>query len=266
MPVSSTVSLPLPPQRNGDSLRLHIPEPPAYSPSPNASLPPEFLERKTRPLPSPPNKNLASPRPTPRRRASGGFFVYPPPPRTERFYICNPGNSPLSPDQPQLPSPLAVRPSLHITPPTPLPPPTPAVFRSHINLVSPVLAPTRPDEHVPPSGEPLPKVRPVHRRFGASVGSVPDSALAELRRMGLREGNAPARSPTLPTFSGGGDSDSDTSSDEDDAALEEEEYSWVVTEVARGVRPKDRNSLKWVQDLGEDRWVADRYSSILRAL
>ncbi|KAJ7472398.1 hypothetical protein B0H11DRAFT_2282928 [Mycena galericulata] len=274
-PPKNAVSSPLDTVRlNGDSLPAHLPRP--HLPHRNLSL--QALaatgRRQIRPLPQPP-RNTSSPgaRPLPRRRVTGGCFVNvtpepaPPKPKTYGFYVCNPSDSPISPQFPH--SSLEAEKSAHpvnIIPATPLPTPTTGPnFRSHANSSPPVL-PRRPEI---PFSEPPSLIRTVkrHRRFGASVGSVPATALAELRGMG--EGKAPSRSMAPPVSIAEKESDSSSSEDEDEdeEALDEEDYSWVVETATRGVRPKrSRGSFNWVQDLGGDRWIADRYSSILRAL
>ncbi|KAJ7472396.1 hypothetical protein B0H11DRAFT_2237054 [Mycena galericulata] len=278
MSVKNTVSSPRDTTaRNADSLQVHIPSPHLLRDHPHRSLSLQATpsRRQNRPLPQPPSNSLApSTRPALRRRATGGCFVDaapgPPPPRTYGFYVCNPSDSPISPDEPQPPpySRLApeklVAPPVNIVPATPLPPPTPGLnSRSHTNSSSPLHG--RPDIHPP---DPAGQSEKRRRRFGGSVGSVPFSVLEELRGMG--EGNAPSRSVALSVGSAGTDSDS-SSSEEDEEDVEDEEpaenYSWVVETATRGVRAKRRrSSSNWVQDLDKDRWAADRYSSTLRAL
>ncbi|KAJ7461779.1 hypothetical protein B0H11DRAFT_2241597 [Mycena galericulata] len=264
--------------RKGDSLQVQIPSVLRERDGVhrNHSLQAAPVRPKIRPLPRPPIPNdtlTPSARALPRRRASGGCFVnratVPPPPRTYGFYVCNPSDSPTSPDPPQLPPYSLTAQStlpINIIPATPMSPPTPGIYQSHANLAPPVpLDPDRPDVS---SSEPSSHIRTVkrHRRFGGSV--VPASVLAELRGMG--EGNAPSRIVTLPIYSAETDSDNSSSEDDtedlDDEELEED-YSWVVETATRGVRHRRAsNSFSWVKDLGGDRWIADRYSSLLRAL
>lgn len=99
------------------------------------------------------------------------------------------------------------------------------------------------------------------------MGSIPASALEDLRSLG--EGHGFSRANTLPVAVAESDDsdDSDSSSSED----EDEAYSWVVEEATRThithiTRPDNRISLAWTEDFGEDRWIVDRYSTILRAL
>ncbi|KAJ6569789.1 hypothetical protein DFH09DRAFT_1154783 [Mycena vulgaris] len=287
MPVTFEVS-PFETVRSEDA--SHLDTPPPYDDNP--LLPSHSLraepKRPTirvgiRPLPRPPARSPAPssaaprPRPVPRRRASGGCFVDLPlqakrPPQA--FFVCNPSESPTSPAHPSFPSPSPRSGHgrsffpINIIPATPLPPPTPGFRGAHSRAY---LAPPTLDS---PS-ETVPQIRTVkmHRRLGGSVGSVPASVLEELRSLG-EERHRPRRSMTLPHLHTAKDSDSSSSDEEyQDAELdgedeegEEAEYSWVMGNATRAVRPKSRISLKWVQDLGGDRWIADRYSSILRAL
>ncbi|KAJ7108645.1 hypothetical protein C8R44DRAFT_884692 [Mycena epipterygia] len=264
--------------RNDDALYVDIPPPYFLQEGADRSLSFRAEKRRPeiRPLPQPPAHLLtpdsASLRPLPRRRASGGFFVdLPPPPakktkakaRTIPFRVCNPGPSD-SPTSPVQRSPHSLL-SLNIIPPTPLPPPTPGLIQSRTNLAPPLPDSTAP---YPPSPETNHiRTAKMHRRFGGSVGSVPASVLAELRSIGERRPLSRSRSATMPMAHHHTEEDSDSSSsDEDGEHAEEEEYVWSTGKATRGVRPTTRISLKWVQDLGGDRWIADRYASILRAL
>jgi hypothetical protein len=122
----------------------------------------------------------------------------------------------------------------------------------------------------PASPEKMPEILSLkrHRRFGGSVGSIPASALAELRDLG--EDRGLSRSMTLPVLPVCTQQDSDSSSSDGDGEVsdeeEEEEYSWVMGNATRVVRRNSRTSLKWVKDLGGDRWIAERYSQLLQAL
>ncbi|KAJ7656605.1 hypothetical protein B0H17DRAFT_1098356 [Mycena rosella] len=280
MPVSRIDFTPSETARSGDALHLDIPPP--YNHAQYRHL--TFLEkpggRKVRPLPEPPATSPAPtpPRPLPRRRASGGCFIdLPPPvavparrpPRAQVFYVCNPSDSPATPARHEFPSSLTLsipgqswHLPINIIPATPLPPPTPGLMHSRTNLTPPQL--DSPSETMPP-GE-LRRTK-MHRRLGGSVGAVPASVLAELRTLGEERGRP--RSITLPNTEDPDKwSDEDGEDDEDAEDTDDEEHSWVVGTAtrARVVRPTPRNSMKWVQDLGGDRWIADRYSSILRSL
>ncbi|KAJ7634668.1 hypothetical protein FB45DRAFT_909507 [Roridomyces roridus] len=193
---------------------------------------------RARPLPTPP----VPLRIVPRRRASSGAFVdeAPQPPKTKkprgRFYIVNPSESPISPSSPPFP-PLA----LNVIPATPLPPPTPGVMSESWDPAA-----------LDSSGEKEKR----HRRLARSVSSVPDHVLAELRGMTTP---LPHEAPSIYKEPGKDESEPDDLGEE-----EEEEYSWVVTTATRVARPTE--SLRWVEELGGDRWIVDRYSSVLRAL
>ncbi|KAJ6514565.1 hypothetical protein DFH09DRAFT_1288126 [Mycena vulgaris] len=257
--------------RSGDALHLDIPPPYCDSPHRNLSLRAEKKRGELRPLPPPPahpsTPSSVAARLTLRRRASGGCFVdleaRPAKKRAQRFYICNPSDSPISPAQPDIPSPILNSEKLlpiHIIPPTPLPPPTPGLSQSHTANLMP--AP------YPPSSEAMPPIRTakMHRRFGGSVGSVPASVLAELRSLGEERGLS--RAMTLPSLLYAEQDSDRSSSEEDDGGAEgseDENPSWVVN-ATRVVRSNRRVSPSWVRDLGGDRWIADNYSSILRAL
>ncbi|KAJ7440128.1 hypothetical protein FB451DRAFT_140404 [Mycena latifolia] len=236
MPVANLES-PFETVHSGHTLFFDIPPPYRDSPQRSLSLLTEKGPREIRPLPQPPAHSPGSPnsvaaRPAPRRRASGGCFVdleARPRKKTQRFYVCNPSDSPISPAQPSFPSPnphsgQSFLP-IHVTPATPLPPPTPGLVQSHTNLTPPMPAPD------PPSAETMPHIRTVkmHRRFGGSVSSIPASALAELRSLG--EEKCLSRAMTLPVRCRG--DDSDNSSNEDDDGDANEDYSWEMTRSVR---------------------------------
>ncbi|KAJ7101138.1 hypothetical protein C8R44DRAFT_859279 [Mycena epipterygia] len=218
----------------------------------NLSLRAEKQDHEKCPLPPPTTNSGAM-----RRRASGGFFldVAPPAkkskPKTVVLHVCNPGpcDSPTSPVQRGPHSQ-----SLRIIPPTPLPPPTPARTQSNTtNLTLPVLGYPTPDLDLPSPDPTQIRAAKMHRRLGGSVGSIPASVLAELRSIGE---SSPSWIATM-LF------DEDGANDEDDEDAEEK--SSCSTDID-DVRRNTRISLKWVRDLGGDRWIADRYSDILRAV
>ncbi|KAJ7450891.1 hypothetical protein FB451DRAFT_1566507 [Mycena latifolia] len=265
MPVSDCEPSPfhLAAARNGDALHLNILSRCDDGLHPILCLGDEPARRKVRPLPrlpalSPaPAAVPAGPRHAPRRRASGGNFTHlalPSSRKPQGFYVCNPSDSPISPGFPS-PSthsgPGQSSLPINIIPATPLPPPTPGIAPTHANLAPPHIRTTK-----------------MHRRLGGSVGAIPASALAELRTLGEERGRE--RAMTLPMEPEHSDSSSSDGDDDDDdyAEDDDEEYSWVVGKAtrARVVRPSSLVSLRWVQDLGGDRWIADRYSSVLRAL
>ncbi|KAJ7689449.1 hypothetical protein B0H17DRAFT_1202339 [Mycena rosella] len=243
--------------------------PPPYDGHRNLSLGAE-KERGGRPLPQPrakpPALHSTPARPAPRRRASGGFFVNleakAAKKNGQRFYVCNrsPADLPTSPTSPN--PRLGQSFPIHIVPPTPLPPPTPELVQSRTQLATLMPDPLSPEETM----HPIQAVKK-HRRFGGSVGSIPESVLAELRSIG--EERDPWRTVMVPMWDTGKDSESDSSSDEDYGDAEDdldEDYSssWVM---AHSTRATSREvSPKWVQELGKDRWIADRYSSLLASL
>jgi hypothetical protein len=101
---------------------------------------------------------------------------------------------------------------------------------------------------------------PKTHRFGKSVGSIPESVLADLRSAPERKGLS--RASTLPVGLAEGDSDSSDNDDEDDINLEA--YTYIVETATRVSRPRSKIPPEWEDILGGDRWVASRYSSILR--
>ncbi|KAJ7170245.1 hypothetical protein C8R43DRAFT_981668 [Mycena crocata] len=251
-----------------DALHVHIPPPYRLrddSPYRNLSL-----REKVRPLPRPPtlplNTGVNLSRPLPRRRASGGGFVNPQAPKTTTFFVCNPSDSPISPlspltpGQPSMASQLGL--PIHITPATPLPPPTPGLVQSKSKFLPPDLDSTL-DPLSPSSTTPQIPIAKRHRRFGGSVGSISPDFLAQLRSMGEENDTS---QPAVNGIQRDDDSSSSEDDDDEDELGEEADSSWVVEKATRGVRRTDRSSLKWVQDLGGDRWIADRYSTLLRAL
>jgi len=269
-----------PVRRSGDPLYVQIlPLPHLLRDEPhrNPSVRSEpGLRPNVRPLPRPPHPPNTDPtpaRPVPRRRASGGCFVNlaplaTKPKKTPVFFVCNPSDSPTSPDYPSSHSaPLLPNLPINIIPATPLPPYTPGLVQSHNTNLSPPSELDSPASDDSSSHHQLRKMK-MHRRFGGSVGSIPASALADLRSLG--EGNGPSRpfrsrSSTVHVHVSQNDSDN-SSSDEDDDDNDEEAYSWVMETATRVTRPNPRVSLKWTEDLGGDRWIAERYSAILRAL
>ncbi|KAF7360237.1 hypothetical protein MVEN_00752500 [Mycena venus] len=279
----STANLPLEPVH---PLSVHIPAPHLFLDSPhrNASIRTDPGRPTVRPLPRPPhpsNTDSAGARPVPRRRVSGGCFVHLPPPavkikKAPVFFVCNPSDSPISPNSPEFRSshsaPL-LQPNLpiNIIPATPMPPHTPGLVHSHTttHLAPPSKLDSPASDSSPITIHHQRRTTKMHRRFGGSVGSIPASALADLRCLG--EGNGPSQKPFgFPSRSNTiavhvtKDEDSDSSSSEEDD--DEEAYSWVVETATRVTRTEPRVSLKWTEDLGGDRWIADHYSAILRAL
>ncbi|KAJ6544033.1 hypothetical protein B0H19DRAFT_1169379 [Mycena capillaripes] len=261
--MSTNVRSLAPESLRGDALSVHIPSPHLFRDDRNPSIRTEPTH--PRPLPRPPqpaDAASASARPVPRRRASGGCFVHiaPPARKTTGFYVCNPSDSPISPDSPNfLTSPL-LHLGINVVPATPLPPYTPGLHYSHTNLAPEKLDSPTPDASSVETHPRLSTNSKMHRRFGRSVGSIPASALAELRSMGER--NRHSRPIQVAESD-----DSDSSSDEEDNEEHDEEtYSWVVEKAIRVTRPSLRESLEWAEELGGDRWIVDRYSSILRAL
>ncbi|KAJ7666041.1 hypothetical protein DFH06DRAFT_1185712 [Mycena polygramma] len=256
----------------GDALYVHIPSPHVFQDKPHRNPSVRTEPGRPRPLPRPPQpSSFDSPsrRPAPRRRASGGAFVHhaPPAKKSTAFYVCNPSESPISPAQPNpmfAHSPLSPG-LINIIPSTPLPPYTPGP-RRYSHTFDTKLHPPKLDS---PGSElsslatqsQLPNAK-MHRRFGRSVGSIPTSALEELRGLGDQNGHSLPSSPSPDVEVR---DDSDGSSDEDIEG-DAEPYSWVVEKATRAARPDPRDSLKWADELGGDRWIVDQYSAILRAL
>ncbi|KAJ6470588.1 hypothetical protein C8R47DRAFT_1148605 [Mycena vitilis] len=257
----------------GDALYVHIPSPHVVHDNPHRNPSARREPGRPRPLPRPPQapaSNSLSTRRAPRRRASGGAFVHhaPPAKKSTAFYVCNPSESPISPAQP---SPMfANSPSspglINIIPSTPLPPYTPGP-RRYSHTFDTKLHPPKldsPGSELSPlaTQSQIPNAK-MHRRFGRSVGSIPTSALEELRGLGDQNGHSLPSSPTLDV---GVRDDSDGSSDDEDIEEDAAPYSWVMEKATRAARPDPRDSLKWAEELGGDRWIVDQYSAILRAL
>ncbi|KAF7316498.1 hypothetical protein MIND_00168900 [Mycena indigotica] len=220
-----------------------------------------------RPLPTLPLLPIGSQasvtRPTHRRRASGGNFGTKPP----LLVVCNrnENDSPISPDSPI----LLGRPRLILSPTSThaFPdlsrlskavraiPPTPKTPRFLVHSPEPMkesFTPITPGFRI--RARPANAKRIARHGFGdGSVGDIPDSVLEELRAL-------PDRS--LLRGEGGDSSDSSSSgeSDEEDFIAGYESDSMVE-------EAKKRGSLHWVHDFGEDeRWMAESYSDILKAL
>ncbi|KAJ6516257.1 hypothetical protein C8R45DRAFT_1087359 [Mycena sanguinolenta] len=258
-----------------DDPPLYVSVPPPEHRSMHALHTTEPSRRTVRPLPRPPLGLDPAQRTLPmlQRRASGGMFIHVenPPPKKKQptFYVCNPSDSPISPDTPRFPrsprhSSSLRSPPINIIPPSPLSPQTPGLVhtpqsaRSQTTLITPT-SPSFLDAK-PPS----PKHR---RRFGKSVESIPQSVLADLRR--TPEGKGPRRTNTLPLSFAQSRSDNDGLSSEDEGEVDEadpEAYTFVV-ETATRVGVGNRHSLEW-DDCGDRwvRWVGNHNSAILRAL
>ncbi|KAF8211509.1 hypothetical protein K438DRAFT_47069 [Mycena galopus ATCC 62051] len=275
-----------------NTLRMSVRDdpPPLYVNIPHIhdTLAPPILKEKEpgpriiRPLPRPPPPLLDS---DPargnalRRRASGGSFIHlpPPPKKKPTLHVCNPSDSPISPATPKLPHsapyPYSLRsPPINVIPPTPLTPRlvhSPATALSPSTLLTPTTFSSR--ESIPDSMPPSPKHR---RRFGIgrSVGSIPESVLADLRSAPERRG--PTRANTLPLPLGLGrfaQSDSDSSGeDEDDEEDSDSTYTFILeTAIATRLSSVNRSPVERDEGLGGDkwvRWVASHNSAILRAL
>ncbi|KAJ7185733.1 hypothetical protein C8R46DRAFT_1061568 [Mycena filopes] len=254
----------------GDDTPLFLNIPPPYSLHDNALLPEPEKPRVVRPLPPAPRQDSpAPPRRLPRRRASGGSFVHatgaPPPSPAKKpqvFFVANPGDSPISPYQPNFPNSQHQPFGLNITPPTPLPPRTPGLVRSMtqpvplLNSNSAMRDPFSPEDTTAAPWR-SPRKR---RRFAGSVGSIPANVLADLRKLGDREDSPRADTLPVPRMS-----ESQSDDDEDDFDEEELGDTWVIQKATRVVG-RTRTSLRWVEELGTDRWIAEDYSNILQAL
>ncbi|KAJ7064732.1 hypothetical protein C8F01DRAFT_1127960 [Mycena amicta] len=235
------------------------------------------LKLEMRPLPTlpPPGSGVARPS-APRRRASGGNIGTPVSAaarsKTPVFFVCNrnENDSPISPAfsfqgklfQPLSPPSKQEFPDLsrlsmvmHTIPPTPqtagfvIQSPTSMLPGEGITPISPAF-----NLRVRPK-------RNCRHGFGGSIGSIPANVLEELRTLG--EG----RTPDTPTS--GQDHSGEESSSSSESEYGEDEY-YGGQDAGYGsdsllLEAKNRNS--WVHELDEDdRWVAEAYSDILRAL
>ncbi|KAK7061406.1 hypothetical protein R3P38DRAFT_3166380 [Favolaschia claudopus] len=223
---------------------------------------PKYTKPAPRPLPVPPQtSNVDPPRPL-RRRASGGSFlsIRPPVQKKQTFYVCNPSDSPISPNTPRAPdsalypSQLALPTPINVIPATPLSPSMPGLVYSPASAVSPPLL-TPMTNRSPPNA--IPPSLKTRRRFGTSVTSIPQSVLADLRTVA-----SPTRSSTLPVLgipqSENDSDDDDPSSEFEEDEFEEEDLSFVVQTAKRvGLNASSRVSLGW---------IGESYSEILRAL
>ncbi|KAJ7237205.1 hypothetical protein B0H12DRAFT_1238306 [Mycena haematopus] len=242
--------------RGDPPLYVHIPPQPTHIHTTlHPPTPTESGRRAIRPLPRPPGTV-----PVLQRRASGGCFVMhkqsPPPKKKQpRFYVCNPSDSPTSPDTPRVPRSAQYPPSwrsphINIIPATPLSPQIPALVHSPQTALSPPILVTPTAVFTPDAMPPLPKHR---RRFGKSVGSIPESVLADLRR--LPEKKPPlSRANTLPLSFMQSDRDNDdgsSSEDEDEVDKADPEAYTFVVETATRLGVGHRRPPEW--DEG-DRW------------
>ncbi|KAJ7204814.1 hypothetical protein GGX14DRAFT_569393 [Mycena pura] len=200
------------------------------------------------------------------RRASGGSLARPvvtvPRKRKPVLFVCNRNeyDSPISPMFPppfqfQALSPGSPRTSFtaHAQPPIHTIPAVTPMTPFTLGFVQSPSLDSEWDRAFPPT--PVSRFKQHCRyAYGGSVGSIPASVLADLRRLG--EGHDSSDAPCA--------RDDASSSDEDEECggegkVECDSDSWVP-------KTATRTSMKWVQDLGEDRWVADSYSTLLRAL
>ena len=226
------------------------------------------LAEPKRPKPLPPVPALP-PRPPPsdhdldlarrQRRASGGSLARPvvtvPRKRKPVLFVCN-RNEYDSPISPVFPPPFqfqALSPTSFTAPPIHTIPAVTPMTPFTLGFVQSPSLESEWDRAFPPTSPVSRLKRHCRYAYGGSVGSIPASVLADLRRLG--EGHDSSDAPCA--------RDDASSSDEDEECVREVECddseSWVP-------KTATRTSMKWVQDLGEDRWVADSYSTLLRAL
>ncbi|KAJ7367929.1 hypothetical protein DFH08DRAFT_980885 [Mycena albidolilacea] len=256
----------------GDRLYVHIPQTQNQG---TTTLPVSTGSgrRTVRPLPRPPHPQDGDGTPPAqrsalqRRSSSGGFVnAGPRPKKKPTFFVANPSTSPISPDTPKLHH-SAPYPSLHalpvnIIPPTPLSHQPPPLVHSPLTALSPPMPDTPSSPRTASSPDTRSPLSTKTHRFGKSVGSIPESVLADLRSAPERK--APSRANTLPVDLAEGYSDSSDNDDEDDMNLEA--YTYTVETATRVSRLRSKIPPEWEDTLGGDRWVASRYSSILRTL
>ncbi|KAF7318813.1 hypothetical protein HMN09_00216600 [Mycena chlorophos] len=262
-------------------------EPPSY-----AQMAPSISSNQSRPRPLPrvPALSLLSPQAgataplAPRRRVSGGSLSAPGRPKAPTFFVVNrnENDSPLSPATPapfhtRLPLVVPLSPKalgkqperggndpsfpdlshlslvMHTIPPTPR---SPALFLHSPAMESPGFR---------ARFSPARAKRNGRHAFGGSISSIPGDVLVQLRSLGE------ARTPDTPHMQDHdreAESESESSSESDEEDLEGELGYASDSELSMDPGgAKLRTSLRWVKDLdADDRWLAESYSDVLRAL
>nr|GAT54673.1 predicted protein [Mycena chlorophos] len=239
----------------------------------------------------------------PRRRVSGGSLSAPAAgrPKAPTFFVVNrnENDSPLSPTTPApfharlplvVPRPLSPKalgkqperggnindpnfPDLsrlslvmHTIPPTPR---SPALFLHSPTIMTSLSPGPMESPGFRARFSPARAKRNGRHAFGGSVASIPGDVLVQLRSLGE------ARTPDTPNMQdsrSGQDHDreaeSESSSESDEEDLEAELGYASDSELSMDSGgAKLRTSLRWVKDLdADDRWLAESYSDVLRAL